>query len=201
MKSVCCRLCSTRLVNKGPPTRSLSWMAAARTGRSRLPTIAGCEPLSLAPVAAPGSLLAPRRLAAMCCSSFMPTAGCFPERSSGSTKRSHHRGKFSPRLRRRHSLQQKAHWVLRVYPVAWVLLWRLRDLRSPLGLPSPRRISPDTGDGGLGLCAPPRAVWTDLLYQGPASCHIITALRRAAPSGDLLRVGQASCAVLARGIT
>ena len=45
-------------------------MVAARTGRSKLRTIMACEPLSLAPVAAPGSLLAPKRLAAMYCSSL-----------------------------------------------------------------------------------------------------------------------------------
>ena len=45
-------------------------MVAARTGRSKLRTIMACEPLSLAPVAAPGSLLASKRLAAMYCSSL-----------------------------------------------------------------------------------------------------------------------------------
>src|SRR6516162_3070443 len=82
-----------------------------------------------------------------------------------------------------------AYRVLRVDPVAGALLRRLGDFRPSLSLRSPRRISPDTADGGLGLCAPPRAVWTDLLHQGSAPCDFIAAFRKATSSGNRLRLG------------
>src|SRR6516164_1372475 len=85
-------------------------------------------------------------------------------------------------------------------PAARVLLRRFRDLRPPLGLPISRRISPDTANGGLGICTPARAVWPDLLHQRSAARHIIAAFRRAPSCGDRLWVDQDPHAVLARRI-
>ena len=72
---------------------------------------------------------------------------------------------------------------------------------SSLSLRSSRRISPDTSDGRSGFCAPDRAVRTDMLHKGSALDHLIAAVREASSCSDRLRLGQDTCAVLARRIS
>jgi hypothetical protein len=100
-----------------------------------------------------------------------------------------------------YALQPLAYGILCLDTVCRALLWRFRDFRSSLSLPSPRGISFDTVDGGSGLRAPARTVRMHVLYQGSALDHLITAFRGASSSGNLAGVGQAACPVLARRIS
>ena len=129
----------------------------SQDGRSRSRAIAACEPSSLAQVAAPRFRMALRHLVAMCCSFFMQTARCLPGRSTGSRKCSRRMQTSSVEIFASSSMaaQTSADGLPGSARGSgcWALLWQLGDFRPSLSLRSPRRISPDTADGGLGLCA------------------------------------------------